>query len=196
MGNHTSHCKAVTSTGKVILPEGRIQALDHDNPMSVAEVMLENPQYMVIEFHPKASKSRPSPLPADFMLNPAKIYVLIPMRRRGAKIIVKEENSSEQGFRRKNSFSLATLMLMMRCVGDYDNDAIVSTNSLVVKNSGQTEWFDMEEEKVVMDEDNDMRADFLSRQPSSKRWTPNLDSIEEKVVVEVSNTNKFRSWLF
>ncbi|KAI3980706.1 hypothetical protein MKX01_025271 [Papaver californicum] len=52
MGNYISYQKSVMS-GKVILPDGTVHKFDH--PLTVAELMLEHPQQVVVEFHMKRS---------------------------------------------------------------------------------------------------------------------------------------------
>lgn len=89
MGNTIAlpHRDSDGGTGKVVLADGTIH--EYDKPLTAAELMLEYPQQMVIEFcaiNTNGTGSgnvykRPAPLPADKRLEMNKVYVMIPVRR-------------------------------------------------------------------------------------------------------------------
>lgn len=79
MGNAIPH-RPPEPTAKVILPDGTIQSCDR--PLTVAELMLEYPQQVVIEYHHQHMiMKKPAPLPADKKLEMNKLYLMLPMRR-------------------------------------------------------------------------------------------------------------------
>ncbi|CDP17080.1 unnamed protein product [Coffea canephora] len=70
------------ATAKVILPDGTIQY--YDKPLTVAELMLEYPQQVVIEYQQQRQHmimKKPALLPADKKLEMNKVYLMLPMRR-------------------------------------------------------------------------------------------------------------------
>lgn len=89
MGNTIAlpHRDSDGGTGKVVLADGTIH--EYDKPLTVAELMLEYPQQLVIEFCATNTNgpgsgnvyNRPAPLPADKRLEMNKVYVMIPVRR-------------------------------------------------------------------------------------------------------------------
>ncbi|XP_034228801.1 uncharacterized protein LOC117637868 isoform X2 [Prunus dulcis] len=80
MGNSISHKQLhASATGKVILSDGSVHQFN--KPLTVAELMLEHPQQVVVEFGAAVSEKRPTPLPADMKLDKKKIYLMLPMKR-------------------------------------------------------------------------------------------------------------------
>lgn len=164
MGNHVSRR---TTAGKVILSDGTIRGL-LDQPTSVAELMLDHPQEFVVELNRRAT-AKPTPLPADHELDPAKVYLMIPMRQAKKAATVAAKAMAEEEARAVLAKGWNQPLMMMRCtkINTIDQQIVITHNSGVLV-GGLVE----EEEK----------PEFLSRQFSSKRWRPNLDPIEEKVV--------------
>ncbi|URE04978.1 hypothetical protein MUK42_19951 [Musa troglodytarum] len=80
MGNLLS-CQAPDSCGgKVVLSDGTVH--EFDCPTSVAELMLEHPRQFVVDVRSlSAANSKAAPLPADYMLEPDKVYVMLPVAR-------------------------------------------------------------------------------------------------------------------
>ncbi|XP_052879201.1 uncharacterized protein LOC108479076 isoform X2 [Gossypium arboreum] len=83
MGNYLSAfiCRPsdIAVVGKVILRDGTIQEFSW--PLTVAELMLEHPQQVVVEYHAAVNEKKPVPLPADHKLDVAKVYVMLPVKR-------------------------------------------------------------------------------------------------------------------
>nr|CAD1828548.1 unnamed protein product [Ananas comosus var. bracteatus] len=81
MGNLISCRASITTGGKLVLSDGTIQ--EFDPPISVAELMLEHPQQFVIDVNSltTACGTKVTPLPADCMLDPGKVYAIVPMTR-------------------------------------------------------------------------------------------------------------------
>ncbi|KAJ6343738.1 hypothetical protein OIU76_005478 [Salix suchowensis] len=78
MGNCITRHNSSSSAGRVILSDGSV--FEFDKPLTVAELMLEHPQQVVVEFHSYLTEKRPAPLPADKKLE-TKLYLMLPMKR-------------------------------------------------------------------------------------------------------------------
>ncbi|CAM8927675.1 unnamed protein product [Rhodiola kirilowii] len=76
MGNHHASGQ-YSSSCKVILSDGTVEQF-HE-PLTVAELMLEYPQQVVVEVY--TNSKRPAPLPADMVLEMKTVYVMVPVRR-------------------------------------------------------------------------------------------------------------------
>nr|GEW17682.1 hypothetical protein [Tanacetum cinerariifolium] len=74
MGNQTSR-----GSGRVLLTDGTIH--EYKKPLAVAELMLEHPQQVVVEFQRLKNGTKPKPLPADMLLETNKVYMMIPKKR-------------------------------------------------------------------------------------------------------------------
>ncbi|KAF9669274.1 hypothetical protein SADUNF_Sadunf14G0090700 [Salix dunnii] len=88
MGNCITRHDSSISAGRVILSDGRV--FEFDKPLTVAELMLEYPQQVVVEFHSYLTEKRPAPLPADKKLE-TKLYLMLPMKRGRAASLSSEE---------------------------------------------------------------------------------------------------------
>ncbi|KAL8137430.1 hypothetical protein V2J09_003431 [Rumex salicifolius] len=75
MGNHASNAKV----GKIILPRGEVRSFNE--PLNVAEVMLETPNFFVADTRSLQIGRRLSALKADADLCIGGVYVLLPMKR-------------------------------------------------------------------------------------------------------------------
>ncbi|CAH2072052.1 unnamed protein product [Thlaspi arvense] len=181
------------AAGKVVLSDGRVQNLEEET--TVAEIMLENPQHVVVEFDPssisfndghrkkkdgKTVKRKLAPLPADKTLEPGKIYLVLPAKRSGggaaksSSAVMTSEEMRKMLFSAtamvRSSFSYYEGILPWFTTKSYNNnsnnpDAVVAASSI-----GRLEA-EMEEEG---------RPEFLSRQLSGRGWKPSLDPIKEK----------------
>ncbi|MBA0620791.1 hypothetical protein Godav_006468, partial [Gossypium davidsonii] len=94
MGNYFSAfiCRPsdIAVVGKVILRDGTIQEFSW--PLTVAELMLEHPQQVVVEYHVAVNEKKPVPLPADHKLHVAKVYVMLPVKQ-GKPITLSSEEA-------------------------------------------------------------------------------------------------------
>ncbi|XP_052481775.1 uncharacterized protein LOC105762457 isoform X2 [Gossypium raimondii] len=93
MGNYFSAfiCRPsdIAVVGKVILRDGTIQEFSW--PLTVAELMLEHPQQVVVEYHAAVNEKKPVPLPADHKLHVAKVYVMLPVKQGKPTTLSSEE---------------------------------------------------------------------------------------------------------
>lgn len=187
-------------TSKVIFSDGTVHC--YDKPLTVAELMLEHPQQMVVEFKPIADGKRPIPLPADMKLEKNKAYIMLPIRKGKPSSLSSEE---AQKILTKTSTMLKSKSLLASYTGFLPVFARIcpAASSLGngrdhVLNSDKNLYLlkkkEEEEEGSKRDYFSDIlegRPEFLSRQLSGKGWKPSLDTIKEK-----SMQAKIRHWLF
>lgn len=186
MGNSASN-KQVHGTGKVVLSDGSVQEFDkHD--LTVAELMLEHPQQVVVEFRAAVSGKRPSPLPADTKLDTKKVYLMLPMKR-GKPLSLSSEDirgvlSSANSLLRSRSSSLKFLPLFARICPAGDAHAFVfPKKEYSMERTSDSEVVRSYVPEFDLEESLDARPEFLTRQLSGKAtWKPNLDTIKEKKV--------------
>ncbi|KAG7553273.1 hypothetical protein ISN45_Aa06g038140 [Arabidopsis thaliana x Arabidopsis arenosa] len=197
MGNVAGSRKldaAGMAAGKVVLSDGRVQNLEEET--TVAEIMLENPQHVVVEFDPssisfnnhqrknndaKTVKRKLAPLPADKTLEPGKIYLVLPAKRNGGRAakssssaVLTSEEMRKMLFSAtamvRSSFSYYEGILPWFTTRSYKNNNPASDAVVAATSVGRLEA-EMEEED---------RPEFLSRQLSGRGWKPSLDPIKEK----------------
>lgn len=198
MGNVAGSRKlnaASMAARKVVLSDGRVQNLEEET--TVAEIMLENPQHVVVEFDPssisfnnhhrknndaKTVKKKLAPLPADKTLEPGKIYLVLPAKRSSgsaaksssASAVLTSEEMRKMLFSAtamvRSSFSYYEGILPWFTTRSYKNN-IPATDAVVDATSVGRLEAEMEEEE---------RLEFLSRQLSGRGWKPSLDPIKEK----------------
>ncbi|PRQ21653.1 hypothetical protein RchiOBHm_Chr7g0241631 [Rosa chinensis] len=186
MGNSMSH-KQVHGTGKVILSDGSVHEFNNHD-LTVAELMLEHPQQVVVEFRAAVSAKRPIPLPADTKLDKKKIYLMFPMKR-GKPLSMSSEDirgvlSSANSLLRSRSSSLKFLPLFARICPAGDAHAFVlPKKEYSMERTSESEVVRSYLPEFDMEESLDARPEFLTRQLSGKAtWKPNLDTIKEKKV--------------
>ncbi|CAI9300416.1 unnamed protein product [Lactuca saligna] len=193
MGNHISQGSG--SAGRVILPDGTVE--EYTKPVTVAELMLDHPQQLVVEFQTLTNGRNLKPLPADTKLENNRVYMMLPMRR-GKPV---GAMSSEELLLRAN-----TLLNSDSFVAAYTGFLPLFARmcpAAVIKSSKKKEKQDKLSALAVMvkpagrlldlgEMDSEGRADYyLSRQLSGKgSWKPSLDTIKEKGVKA-----KIRHWL-
>lgn len=193
MGNQISNRRPAGRNGKVILSDGSVH--EYDQPLTVAELMLEYPQQVVVEFQSGTTAKRPCPLPADKKLEMDKLYVMLPIKRGKPASLSSEE--SRQLLLRANTvlksptlFSSTTGFLPFFAkicpAGNWEG------NEYVVRKRAKLEEKSEEEIKEdLFSEILEERPDYLNRQVSGKGWKPSLDTIKEKCMKP-----KVRHWLF
>jgi hypothetical protein len=167
---------------------------EFDQPITVAELMLDHPKHVVVEFHSAMNQKKPTPLPADKNLEMNKKYVMVPMKpgkpvglsaedcRRILSIVNSSFNtnnylSSSQGF---VPWLVRFLKKKKVEIGEVETSMQIN----------EEERFNFCEFLPEMMEE---RAEYLnlSRQLSGKGWKPSLDTIKEKKV-----KRKISGWVF
>ncbi|KAL6968612.1 hypothetical protein U1Q18_034413 [Sarracenia purpurea var. burkii] len=199
MGNHISHRSSSSAAGKVILSDGSIH--EFDKPLTAAELMLENPQQVVVEFQSAVNGRRPTPLPADKLLEMGKVYLMLPKRQGKAAVISPEKA--------RKLLSMANSVLGSRPLLSSATGFLPLFARICVAGSREVQGFVLngKERLVGMPEPEEMmmtmkldenspdilegRPEYLSRQLSGKGWKPSLDTIKEKVAKK-----KVSHWLF
>ncbi|XP_061353192.1 uncharacterized protein LOC133297970 [Gastrolobium bilobum] len=192
MGNHIS-LHAADATGKVVHWDGSVQ--EFDQPITVAELMLENPQKVVVEFHSAMNQRKPTPLPADKKLEMRKIYVMLPVKR-GKPVGLSGEDSRRILFIVNSALNSKYLMRStgflpwLARLWQNRNTTIGEAKMLQRKEDMENteERYDFSE---LLEEVIEGRPEYLSRQLSGKGWKPSLDTIKEKKV-----KRKLSHWLF
>ncbi|GFZ04545.1 hypothetical protein Acr_17g0001170 [Actinidia rufa] len=185
----------VSSTGKVILPDGTVQ--EYDQTLTVAELMLEHPQQVVVEFESTVNVKRLSPLPADKKLEKGKVYLMMPKRRGKPPALSSEETRMLLSI--SNSV-LSSRTLLSSLTGFVPSFAPLCSTARRGEGHGvvlsrKVDLVDRFEEMTkgeCLPEFLEGRPEFLNRQFSGgKGWKPSLDTIKEKVVKK-----KVSHWLF
>ncbi|XP_057483971.1 uncharacterized protein LOC130770499 [Actinidia eriantha] len=184
----------VSSTGKIILPDGTVQ--EYDQTLTVAELMLEHPQQVVVEFESTVKGKRPSPLPADKKLEKGKVYLMLPKRRGKPPALSSEET--------RMLLSIANSVLSSRTLLSSLTGFVPLFARFCAARAGEghgvvlrgkvdlVERFEEMAKGEGLPEVLEGRPEFLSRQFSGgKGWKPSLDTIKEKVVKK-----KISHWLF
>ncbi|KAL2239045.1 uncharacterized protein LOC105163055 [Sesamum indicum] len=197
MGNSAPHrLSDVHATGKVILSDGAV--FTYDKPLTVAELMLEYPQQVVVEFQPVVNGKKPTPLPADQKLDMKKLYLMLPVRKGKPAVLPSEE--AKKLLARTNAMlkskallsytGFLPLFVRMCPAAGGKHDAVFKETRKSLRKRKEEE----EEEGRKSDyfwEILEGRPEFLSRQISGKGWKPSLDTIREKAVKA-----KVRHWMF
>ncbi|KAK4774012.1 hypothetical protein SAY87_029031 [Trapa incisa] len=220
MGNSaSSNPSCRPGKGKVILSDGTVQELEAITTMTAAELMLEHPRQVVVEFESAISGKRPRPLPADEKLEPGKAYLMLPVKRGKPASLSADETRrvlliASSAIRSRNSWGLVSYW------GVFPLLARVCTNGLPgderrhphihPKKRGQGEGTNMEGngetikaaavvgrgrlvqlEFDLQQEVLEGQPEYLSRQLSGRGWKPSLDTIVEKKI-----DNRVSHWLF
>ncbi|XP_076901938.1 uncharacterized protein LOC143556532 [Bidens hawaiensis] len=178
MGNHiTSH-----GSTRVLLPDGTV--LECTKPVTVAKLMLDHPQQVVVEFsHPVGIK--PKPLAADVTLESNKVYLMVAMK--SGKLAAPSISLEEARRILLRTDAVLTAYTGFIPVFAKMCPAAVVTGKKKKKVVAKWPTVEVKPELVVGPED----GYYLSRQLSVKRsWKPSLDTIKEKGVKE-----KIRHWL-
>ncbi|KAH6823880.1 hypothetical protein C2S53_013576 [Perilla frutescens var. hirtella] len=193
MGNSAPH-RLPAAAGRVILSDGGV--FTYDSPLTAAELMLEHPQHVVVEFQPIVSGRKMAPLPADQKLEIRKTYLMVRIRK-GKPIQLSSEEArrilaNTNSVLKSNALLSYTgfLPLFARiCPAIGGRNGAVSVDE---RKCGLDER-EKEEGENKFDYFTEIlegRPEFLSRQMSGKGWKPSLDPIREKVVKA-----KVRHWI-
>ncbi|KAL8089314.1 uncharacterized protein LOC141695849 [Apium graveolens] len=197
MGNNiTSTHKSPPATGKVILSDGTV--FEYEPPLTVAELMLEYPQQVVVDYKATTTGKRPSPLPADEKLDTHKVYIMLPVKK-GRPVSLSTSESKQLLFRANNvlksskyfSSRSGFLPFFVKICPAPGNWVAENKNGIVVKRKEELEGNELPEKEDYFGKMLEDRPELLSRQVSCKGWKPSLDTIVEKGI-----NPKIRHWLY
>ncbi|XP_022770844.1 uncharacterized protein LOC111314084 [Durio zibethinus] len=197
MGNYISTvtCRPSDTAGKIILWDGSVQEFSW--PLTAAELMLEHPQQVVVEFHAAVNEKRPIPLPADQKLDVKKVYILLPVKR-GKPAMLSSEEARRVLLSANSVLKSKSLLSSSKFLPWFANIC----PAIYVEEIGQEFPLQKKEnvyerpEEVrclteVFPESLESRPDYLNKQYSGKGWKPTLDPIKEKKV-----ERKVPHWLY
>ncbi|XP_004495907.1 uncharacterized protein [Cicer arietinum] len=192
MGNQISF-RPSDSTGKVVFLDGSIHQFDEQ--ITVAELMLEHPQQVVVEFHSAVNQKRPTPLPADKKLDMNKIYMMIPVKQ-GKAIGLSPEETRRILLIVNSVLNSNYVLCSSKFLPWFSSLCHKSEIVEPVVAKGKEEIGEMKGERCdfseISSEILDGRPEYLNRQISGKGWKPSLDTIKEKNVERKKRTH----WLF
>ncbi|CAM8922516.1 unnamed protein product [Rhodiola kirilowii] len=186
MGNHHASGQ-YSSSCKVILSDGTVEQF-HE-PLTVAELMLEYPQQVVVEVY--TNSKRPAPLPADMVLEMKTVYVMVPVRRgrpihadlstdEAQKILFRANAMLRTNYSSSLPFTGIIPFIagrMCSCSAGVKADKAMLMDKL---RSDRAEFSKVEFSMELVDEI--LPQFFIRRELSGKGWKPTLDTIKEKIV--------------
>ncbi|KAG4170103.1 hypothetical protein ERO13_A12G125900v2 [Gossypium hirsutum] len=188
MGNYLSAfiCRPsdIAVVGKVILRDGTIQEFSW--PLTVAELMLEHPQQVVVEYHAAVNEKKPVPLPADHKLDRGKPTTLSSQEAR--RVLV----SANAVLRSKSLLSSSRFLhLFSRIFPANHMQEMGQKSPLQGKGNGRERLEEVGSLTELIPESMEGRVEYMSGQYSAKGWKPSLDTIKEKKI-----ETKVPHWLF
>ncbi|KAJ4956722.1 hypothetical protein NE237_013505 [Protea cynaroides] len=195
MGNHIPRRRSDNSGKvKVIMHDGTVH--EFDQPLAVAELMLEHPQQAVVEFPSVMAGNRAVPLPADKKLESQKIYLMLPMK--GGKVAALSADGARHILSKAKSllrsqFFLSSAKILPLFARIFPSGIRMEGNVIVShgQDFSQLEKPEMGNKLGTLLEALEERPEFLSKQFSGKGWKPTLDTIKEKAMEK-----KVPHWLF
>ncbi|WOL00293.1 hypothetical protein Cni_G09006 [Canna indica] len=147
--------------------------------------MLEHPRHFVVDLRSLSASgiAKVTPLPADHLLQPDKMYAMLPMARGNAAGLSPDEA--------RRVLATASRMLKLRSVHCSFLRALLRMRAVGPAEKGNKVAAGEERKQGGMAEEMEQRAEILMRQYSSKRWKPSLGTIVEK-----SFEKRVPHWLF
>ncbi|KAL6525914.1 hypothetical protein OROMI_030309 [Orobanche minor] len=205
MGNAAPHGVSVAAAGKVILSDGSV--FTYDQPLTVAELMLEHPREVVVEFKIVAGGEEPiTPLPADQRLEAKKIYVMIPVRKGrpeplssdvSRKLLVKTKSLLKS----RPILSYEGILPLFVRIRPASHGAVLMDKKKKKKERKKRKEYCLAVDRKAEGREGNKpdyfmeilegRPQFLSRKISRKGWKPSLDTIRKNVIKA-----KVRHWMF
>ena len=180
MGNQVSEVR-----GKIVMWDGSVQEIEQ--PLTVAELMLEHPEQVVVELHSAVKQKRATPLPADNKLETNKVYLMLPIKR-GKPVGLSGEDTRRILLILNSALHHSKFVpwLTRLC---QNTTTIVEPQRKI--NEEITEKSDEESCQLFLPEMLEGRPEYLNRQVSGKGWKPTLDTIKENNI-----DRKLTHWLF
>lgn len=178
------------ATAKIVYWDGSVQ--EFHEPLTVAELMMDHPQQVVLDFHSAVKQKRPTPLPADQKLEMKKTYVMVPVKQ-GKPVGLSSEDSRRilfivnSALHPKYFVSSSGFLPWLAGLFNSEREVAVLQEKEETENAQEKYGF-----CEFLPEMVEGRPEYLSRQLSGKGWRPSLDTIKEKKV----NTKLSRWSLF
>ncbi|KAI9082516.1 hypothetical protein K1719_035385 [Acacia pycnantha] len=180
MGNRISF-GSPDGKGKIVHWDGSVE--DFEKPVTVAELMVEHPQQVVVELHSALKQNRPVPLGADKKLERNNTYLMLPVRR-GKPVRLNSEESRRILLMVNSALKSKSLFFSSRFLSGLARVSRGrSVGERVLKNNQEKEK--IRERYVcseILPEITESTPEYLSRQFSGKEWKPSLDTIDEKKI--------------
>ncbi|XP_028771138.1 uncharacterized protein LOC114728398 [Neltuma alba] len=173
MGNRISF-GGPDGKGKIVHWDGSVE--EFEKPVTVAELMLEHPQQVVVEFRSALNQNRPLPLSADKKLERNNTYLMLPLRR-GKPVRLNSEESRRILLMVDSALKSKSLL--------FSSSRFLSRLARVCRDRPVGEGvLKKTQERYVCSETlpeiTESTPEYLSRQVSGKEWKPSLDTIDEK----------------
>ncbi|MED6125589.1 hypothetical protein PIB30_069963 [Stylosanthes scabra] len=196
MGNQLSLRPSDAATAKIVFWDGSIH--DYHQPLTVAELMLEHPHQVVVEFDSALINKQKKliPLPADKNLEMNKLYLMLPIKKgkpvsltgRHSRRILLAVNSA---LRSKEIVCSSRVIPWLARLAAGEGGRGGRTREEEVETKEETARCELSPEMCL--EGMMTRPEYLSRQLSagSRGWRPSLDTIKEKNIEK-----KLNHWLF
>ncbi|QCE06667.1 uncharacterized protein LOC114192283 [Vigna unguiculata] len=188
MGNQVS-LRPSDGRGKIVWWDGSVHEIEQS--VTVAELMLEHPEQVVVELHSAVNQKRPTPLPADNKLETNKAYLMIPVKR-GKPVGLSGEETRRILFILNSALHSKSLVGSSKFVPWLTR---LCQNTTIVEPGRKEEEREKNEERCqfseLLPEILEARPEYLNRQLSGKGWKPTLDTIKEKNI-----DRKHTHWLF
>ncbi|KAK1416085.1 hypothetical protein QVD17_31873 [Tagetes erecta] len=162
MGNYIASCTCgispatkTTKSTRVVFPTGEIHHFQ--DSINAAEIMLDCPNFFLVNSHSLTINKRFSPLSADDNLHPGNVYIMFPMRR-------------------VNSMVTPGDMVVFWLLANNGTKRITGRISPETESGGEAEL-----PRLVADSDVDV-PEFGHRLMVSRSKKPGLDTITEEPV--------------
>ncbi|MED6118902.1 hypothetical protein PIB30_007064 [Stylosanthes scabra] len=200
MGNQLSLRPSDAATAKIVFWDGSIH--DFHQPLTVAELMLEHPNQVVVEFDSALINKQKKliPLPADKNLEMNKLYLMLPIKK-GKPVSLTGPHSRHillavnSALRSKEIVCSSRVIPWLASLAAGEGGRRGRRREEEVQTKEETVRYEFSEFLMpeMCLEGMMMRPEYLSRQLSagSRGWRPSLDTIKEKKIEK-----KLNHWLF
>lgn len=165
--------------------DGRV--FEYDEPIKVAELMLEFPNHFLVDSSSLQSGQRIFPLPADDVLRVSHAYILLPMHKFQARLSEEEldliaaffSNNSLNGKRPKRGRGkvMPWRSDLMHGKGSKGEDL---GSSELLRRSYSWPVFD-----IVQQQQQDAEVPIINNRQLMRSWTPKLETISECSLLKV-----------